>query len=889
MCALSALIAAIMLAGGGVGSQPTPGEPTPGPYLSEPTPEPSLNEPAPEPCQNAYTAETRIADVMADPVFGDFGQLIFPVNDGYWSGDTLGDLRLTWYNNIDPAKTVEITNYMKDHAESGETIFYDIYTDEEKAADPAKADTGLFFFRGEPGERFAICNAGGGFSYVGAMHDSFPHALELSKMGYNAFALIYRPGAQTACEDLARAITFIFEHADELQVNTDRYSLWGGSAGARMAAYLGSHGPAAFGGADLPQPGAVIMQYTGHSEYAETDPPTYACVGTNDGIANWQSMENRLQAMEQLGIPTEFHAYEGLSHGFGLGTGTVAEGWIYDAASFWADQFLTHGTNTQRGFVQDNVLHSALEGDIHFSSFVPNTYDGSEPYALFITLPGYEGLYFQGVGANMAEDFGPESIKYNDKMIVLSPQLDDWGETSANKTIALTEYFLRQYNIDPARVYLHGMSGGGETGSLVMGKRPELFAAYLMTSSKWDGSLEPVADARTPVYLAIGEEDSYYGSGPLKDTYARLHDLYAQRGLREEQIRELLVLDVRPQSFFSERGFQDQHAGGQAFAHEEDVMQWIFSKAKREGSANGGESANGEEPLSGIIPAELEYVPAGYQLPAEQQGTLEKLEYQTWESLSYDDHVQRLTKTAWAYVPYGYTPDKQYNILYLSHGGWSNETTLMGTPEDPHAFKHIMDHAIQDGRIQPLLIVLPTYNNTSASDSGNYSLALQLTSNFHNELVNDLIPAAESRYSTYATSTDAAGLAASRDHRAFGGFSMGSMNTWHTFANCLDYFRYFAPASGGPLGDGERMASYVRTSGHDPSDFFIFAASGTDDFAYSGFKHGVLTMADTDIFTLADNEQDGNLAFREREGFSHDANAANEYMYNALRFFWSGK
>ena len=53
-----------------------------------------------------------------------------------------------------------------------------------------------------------MCNAGGGFAYVGAMQDSFPHALELSRRGYNAFALIYRPGAQTACEDLARAIQF---------------------------------------------------------------------------------------------------------------------------------------------------------------------------------------------------------------------------------------------------------------------------------------------------------------------------------------------------------------------------------------------------------------------------------------------------------------------------------------------------------------------------------------------------------------------------------------------------------------------------------------------------------------------------------------------------------
>ena len=56
--------------------------------------------------------------------------------------------------------------------------------------------------------------------YVGAMQDSFPHALELSKKGYNAFALIYRPGAQTACEDLARAIAFLHEHTDELMEKT---------------------------------------------------------------------------------------------------------------------------------------------------------------------------------------------------------------------------------------------------------------------------------------------------------------------------------------------------------------------------------------------------------------------------------------------------------------------------------------------------------------------------------------------------------------------------------------------------------------------------------------------------------------------------------------------
>ncbi|MBQ9045541.1 MAG: alpha/beta hydrolase [Oscillospiraceae bacterium] len=233
---------------------------------------------------------------------------------------------------------MQIVNTLKEHALSGEQIFYDIYTEAEKRADPAKRDTGLFFFRGEPGARFAVCNAGGGFAFVGAMHDSFPHALELSKRGYNAFALIYRPGAQTACEDLARAIAFIFDHADELQISTDCYSLWGGSAGARMAAWLGSLGTAYFGEEDCPRPGAVIMQYTGLSEVFGNEPPTYNCVGTSDGIASWRTMQRRIEMIQRNGTDAEIEIFDGLPHGFGLGLSTVAEGWLDRAVAFWERQ-----------------------------------------------------------------------------------------------------------------------------------------------------------------------------------------------------------------------------------------------------------------------------------------------------------------------------------------------------------------------------------------------------------------------------------------------------------------------------------------------------------------------------------------------------------------------
>lgn len=181
---------------------------------------------------------------------------------------------------------------------------------------------------------------GGGFSYVGSVHEGFPYAEAISDLGLNAFVLTYRAGqgGQVATEDLAAAITWIFRNAEELGVGTDGYSLWGSSAGARMAAYIGSHGPAAFGGANLPKPAAVVMAYTSHSDLAETEPPTFVVVGERDGIAPPGNMERRIAALRRIGTPVEYHLFPNVGHGFGAGTGTSAEGWIAEAVRFWRQQ-----------------------------------------------------------------------------------------------------------------------------------------------------------------------------------------------------------------------------------------------------------------------------------------------------------------------------------------------------------------------------------------------------------------------------------------------------------------------------------------------------------------------------------------------------------------------
>lgn len=289
--------------------------------------------------EGPYTEDTKVIDVINDEVFDGYGRLIFPVDMQISDNLTLKNINtiLPWYSEINTDKTVEIVNYMKEKAGSGQQIFYDIYSDDEKKSDLDKQNTGLFFFKGNTGAKSAIVNAGGGFMYVAGMHDSFPHALELSKKGYNAFALIYRPGARTACEDLARAIAFLHEHADELGIDMSDYSLWGGSAGARMAAWLGAYGTSAFGEKQYPKPAAVIMQYTGLSEVTGDEPPTYACVGTSDGIASYRSMERYISRIKNNGTNAKIEVFDGLSHGFGFGQNTVADGWLDRAVMFWED------------------------------------------------------------------------------------------------------------------------------------------------------------------------------------------------------------------------------------------------------------------------------------------------------------------------------------------------------------------------------------------------------------------------------------------------------------------------------------------------------------------------------------------------------------------------
>ncbi|GHU22074.1 hypothetical protein FACS1894172_06710 [Spirochaetia bacterium] len=280
-----------------------------------------------------------IRDIVNHSAFKGFGELLLPKDDNSNYYDTplsnVGSL-MPYHGHVRPDIVVSALNRMIDDAANGKTIFYDFYTEQQKRNDPAKKHTGLFFFRGSQDAPFAIVCPGGGFSYVGSLHEGFPFAAEISKKGLNAFVIRYRIGSeQYATEDLAAAIAYIFKNAMELGIGTNDYSLWGGSAGARMAGNIALNGVSTYGGGSLPKPAAAIIAYTGQSSYSSDFPPTFITSAVNDGIANVSTVDRRVENLRSAGVDVEYRRYSRAGHGFGLGVGTDAEGWIEYAIQFW--------------------------------------------------------------------------------------------------------------------------------------------------------------------------------------------------------------------------------------------------------------------------------------------------------------------------------------------------------------------------------------------------------------------------------------------------------------------------------------------------------------------------------------------------------------------------
>jgi hypothetical protein len=175
------------------------------------------------------TTNNYIRDIANHPAYKGFGELLLSRdNNVSYYNIPLSDVGslMPYHSNVRPDVVLDALNYMIDEVNREKTIFYDFYTEQQKQQHPAKRNTGIFFFRGNSNSPFAVVCPGGGFSYVGSLHEGFPLAQRISELGLNAFVIRYRIGSeQHATEDLAAAITFIMRNAEMFGVSDKSYSV----------------------------------------------------------------------------------------------------------------------------------------------------------------------------------------------------------------------------------------------------------------------------------------------------------------------------------------------------------------------------------------------------------------------------------------------------------------------------------------------------------------------------------------------------------------------------------------------------------------------------------------------------------------------------------------
>lgn len=291
----------------------------------------------------------------------------------------------------------------------------------------------------------------------------------------------------------------------------------------------------------------------------------------------------------------------------------------------------------------------------------------------------------------------------------------------------------------------------------------------------------------------------------------------------------------------------------------------------------------------------MKQIPESYKEEAAHQGRIVEVWYDTWDSLNYDKKKTKLRKRALVYLPYGYEESTAFNIFYLMHGGWRTEETLLrGVPgpalppwvheQPPKYFKNVLDHAMEENVIRPMIIVCPTFNNLHDTDSGDYDLSVKLTANFYREFVNDLAPAVERKYHTYAERVDRDGLEKSRDHRGFGGFSMGGVATWQIMAHCIDVVKYFMPMSSGRTGTADAILQEIQDNGYSMDFFEVYAASGKKDFGYEGFDQEVKDLQAKERAYY--HAEPTNIHYELSEKGTHDLDHAHEYTFSLLQDLW---
>ena len=272
----------------------------------------------------------------------------------------------------------------------------------------------------------------------------------------------------------------------------------------------------------------------------------------------------------------------------------------------------------------------------------------------------------------------------------------------------------------------------------------------------------------------------------------------------------------------------------------------------------------------------------------EKSGRIESLSYQTKDYILNSEKTEE--KELKVYLPYNYDESQKYNILYLLHGTDKQEVDHINTWFDRVKIKDVLDNLIAYEQIDPLIVVCPTFYSYGLYGDDNVTDIKEATpvktnssNNFTYEFRNDILPAVESKYQTYAEDISVSGFMNSRDHRALAGLSNGARITLHSgIMHNFDYVSSFGVYSSS--WDAQEILQALNSDAYkDLSLNGFYNAAGIYDFAYNKQKKMYDELLQSERFT-AENSKFFPITF----GY-HSARSWRVGLYDTLLYLFGGK
>ena len=271
--------------------------------------------------------------------------------------------------------------------------------------------------------------------------------------------------------------------------------------------------------------------------------------------------------------------------------------------------------------------------------------------------------------------------------------------------------------------------------------------------------------------------------------------------------------------------------------------------------------------------------------PAEHRGTVREEDYPTRDMVS--DVPDRINKDVTVYLPYGYDPEKQYDVLILLHCAWADHRFWLGQERNygseeapvPVSVPNLLDRMIEEGYCRPLIVVSPCiylYDRQPSNAGNGYDYE-----QFEQEIGTDFLPWIAENYGTYAADGSPEALRAAREHFGVLGASFGAYAEYFcVIGENFDLLAWYCFCGGGEIEPWHLAERWTENGTAELPLRMLYICEGEFDDRYGPeiSYHNLLT------FGGAFNEE--NVKFTLVQGWGHEDHSYLVGLYNSLQMFF---